>query len=192
MMHRVNPRLFPTALTALAVAALTLTGCSGSDSTDPAAASTPAPAATAPAATLAPTETPAPEPTVMTKAEAGARYLQLVKGRNAALIRAGKLIPTGAQPAAIGDLDKAKAAAGDLADATKVQLDGMSDSSVWPKNVRTQVEDIAEDRANELTYLRQAEKATTKTALAEAWNMGASAHPEAAQLLRSKLGLPES
>lgn len=186
-----KPVTLPTALTALAVAALTLTGCSGSDGTDPAAASTPAPAATAPAATLAPTETPA-EPTVMTKAEAGARYLQLVKARNAALARASKLIPTGAQPAAIGDLDMAKAAAGDLADATKVQLDGMSDSSVWPKNVRTQVEDIAEDRANELTYLRQAEKATTKTALAEAWNMGASAHPEAAQLLRSKLGLPES
>lgn len=184
MMHGVNRASLPTALTALTIAGLTLAGCSSPSSATQ--------AATAPTQTAAAAATPAPTSTVMTEEEAGRRYLELAKGRNEAGARAAKLIPTGGSAAAITNLKAAKAAAGDMADACKEQLDGLADPEVWPANVRKLVEQIAEDRASELVHLRAASKATTAQQLVTAWNAGTPAHPEATALIRAILGLPEA
>lgn len=162
---------------------LILTACSGS-------------APTAPPASLAATTTsptPSPTPTLMTTEEASKRYLELVGPINKAYDAWDKVYPPGITVAKMKNMKKFRAAADRTADALAIELRGFSDSDLWPKPVRKLIDQMAADSANELTYARALSKTKTARAYIDRANNPTKAkHPEAAQLIRAKLGLPEA
>lgn len=169
--------------TAALLLALALAGCGGDE-----------PAATG--APIAPVATPtsaAPTPTVLSKEDAGRRYLALVELNNKAvqeLAEYGEAV--GGMP---NDetLPRGKEIAARLADANRTWGQGLL-STQWPADVQPTARDLAANLASRQGPLRQMADAPTVADYLRAlgaYNEASKAGQGLSELMRQQLGLAE-
>lgn len=171
-------KLAPAALVVLALA-----GCGGGSGSAPKAAAPTAAATTLAPTTEASTPTPSPTPTTLSRSEAAATYLRLVKPVNTAIDAASHIPPRVGQAVILA---KHLLAANH---AFAIGLEG----SAWPADVRPVIDRLLNDVTAEQPLIRDMAKATSRDAYVSAanvWGSKGSKHGADAELARVKLGLP--
>jgi hypothetical protein len=179
------------ALTTALAAALLVAGCGSGNGQHAATASSPSPTTTTAAATPTTTTTAArtttAEPRTLTIAEAGRRYLAIVKPRNAAMEKWSTVTTPGHRP----KLRALRAAATTYANADSLMLHQLL-ATAWPTLVVSDIRDIEKQEGAEIYWLRTVQNAKTLNEAIDIVNTGGpSDDASPAELIRAKLGLPE-
>lgn len=183
-----------TALVPSLICAVALSACGGSaaDTTSPAAAlaTTPAPVAQSPS----PSPSPSPTPTEPTTEQAGAQYLAIVAPYNEALNALYDYLDTTGDLLEPDELATALPMAASLADANRAFGIALQQAA-WPVAVQSTVDDLAAGAAAEQADIRNmalADDVDEFLSADDSFAATVSATSGVAELLRQKLGLPET
>lgn len=156
------------------LAVLVLTGCTsgGADASPPSAATIPS-------------ATPTPTPTVMTTAEAGAKYLSIVCPAN----KAGAVLN---DALSAGNLDQIVAAAPAARDAFRTSAVALADTSIrWPDGVATELKKLSDSQFASVAWAEALTKAKSLDEV-RALALADDGSAVVAQKVRAQLGLPAS
>ncbi|MBO0900860.1 hypothetical protein J1G43_12890 [Cellulomonas sp. zg-ZUI22] len=158
--------------------ALALTACAGGDGAAPAA--TDASSSSVEGLTQAPTPTPSPTPTVMSKEQAGAKYLELVAPSNALVAPFNAALEA-------DDVATVRTLCAQSATAYRGFADGLI-AAQWPAEVQPAVDRLVTDLAGEISAFATAGASETDDQLWAALN-ARPAPSGAGQEIRMLLGL---